>query len=52
MIECVDSEFYTWYKLDPNDPKHREYINDFWAWDGQFELKEGRKEFNQGKIFK
>jgi elongation factor 1-gamma len=52
MIECGDSELYNWRKLDPNDPKHREYINDFWAWDGQFELKEGVKKFNQGKTFK
>jgi len=52
MLECEDSELYEWKKLDSKDPKHREYINDFWAWEGSFELKQGKKKVNQGKAFK
>jgi len=48
MIECDDSEHYTWRKADTNDAATRELINDFFAWDGSF----GGKKFNQGKIFK
>jgi elongation factor 1-gamma len=48
MIECDDSEHYTWTKVDINNAEQKEQVNNFWAWDG---FKEA-KPFNQGKVFK
>jgi elongation factor 1-gamma len=48
MLECDDYEHYEWKKADTDDSKTKELINDFWAWDGNF----NGKKFTQGKIFK
>lgn len=44
MVECDDSECYTWVKANTDDSAVREKINAFWAWDFP--------RFNQGKTFK
>lgn len=44
----VDNESYDWKKLDPKDEKTKKMVNEYWAWEGDFE----GKKFNQGKIFK
>ncbi len=44
----IDYESYSWTKLDPSDPKTKVLVNEYFAWDGEFE----GKTVNQGKIFK
>jgi len=48
MKEVDDCELYDWRKADLGDAATVELINDFWAWDGNFN---GRK-FNRAKAFK
>jgi len=50
MTECDDAEHFNWKKINHEDTKSREIIQDYFAWDGKFD---GRvKSFNQGKVFK
>lgn len=44
----IDYESYDWKKLDPKDPKTKKLVNEYFAWEGDFD----GKKFNQGKIFK
>lgn len=44
----IDYESYTWKKLDPNDAEAKKLVNEYFAWEGNFD----GKKFNQGKIFK
>ncbi|KAK7105071.1 hypothetical protein V1264_019689 [Littorina saxatilis] len=44
----IDYESYKWTKLNPDDPKDKKTINEYWLWEGDF----GGKKFNQGKIYK
>jgi len=44
----IDYESYKWTKLDPKDEKTKKMVNEYWAWEGDFD----GKKFNQGKIFK
>jgi elongation factor 1-gamma len=44
----IDYESYKWTKLDPKDEKTKKIVNEYWAWEGDFD----GKKFNQGKIFK
>jgi len=44
MLECDDSEHYTWTKVNTDDAEQRERVNQFWAWD--------MPRFNQAKAFK
>lgn len=44
----TDYESYTWKKLDPTDPGAKKLVNEYFAWEGDF----NGKKFNQGKIFK
>lgn len=44
----VDYESYKWTKLSVDDEKTKKMVNDFFAWEGDF----NGKKFNQGKIFK
>lgn len=44
----VDYESYKWTKLSVDDEKTKKLVNDFFAWEGDF----NGKKFNQGKIFK
>jgi len=44
----VDYESYDWQKLDPDDPKTKTMVKEYFSWEGDF----GGKKFNQGKIFK
>ncbi|PRP80070.1 glutathione S-transferase domain-containing protein [Planoprotostelium fungivorum] len=48
LIECDDSEHYNWRQINIEDPKDKELVQDFWAWDGEF----GGKKFNQAKNFR
>jgi elongation factor 1-gamma len=50
MSECDDAEHFEWKKIDTEDPKVRELIGDFFAWDGNFGGR--RLKFNQGKVYK
>jgi len=50
MSECDDAEHYDWKKINHEDPQIKEFIEDFFAWDGKFAGKS--KPFNQGKIYK
>jgi len=50
MGECDDAEHYDWKKIDHEDVKVREFIQDYFAWDGKFGGK--TKPFNEGKIYK
>jgi len=50
MRESDDAELYDWKKLNYEDTKTREFIEDFFAWDGKFEGK--TKRFNQAKVYK
>jgi len=49
MKECDDFELYDWKKIDHADPKHRTLIEDFFAWDGEFN---GDGKPAAGKVFK
>jgi len=49
MKETDDYLNFDWKKLDSADPKTKDLVNDFFAWDGSFG---GRSAYNQGKIFK
>jgi len=44
----VDYESYDWKKLDAKDEKTKKLVNEYLAWEGDFD----GKKFNQGKIFK
>ncbi|CAD5225759.1 unnamed protein product [Bursaphelenchus okinawaensis] len=44
----VDYESYAWKKLDASDEKTKKTVNEYLAWEGDFD----GKKFNQGKIFK
>lgn len=44
----VDSESYSWKKLDPDNEEHKKMVNEYLLWEGDF----GGKKFNQGKVFK
>jgi elongation factor 1-gamma len=44
----IDYESYTWTKLDPNSPDTKKRVDEYLAWEGDFD----GKKFNQGKIFK
>jgi len=50
LKESDDYEHHTWRKADLSNAKDKSAVEDFWAWNGQFE---GRPSFNdQGKVFK
>jgi len=49
MKECDDYELYTWTRLDPKDDKTKATVNEFFAWEGDFE---GKGKPSQGKTFK
>jgi len=44
----TDFESYTWKQLDPTNADAKKTVNEYFAWEGQF----NGKKFNQGKIFK
>jgi len=44
----TDFESYTWKKLDPTNADAKKIVNEYFAWEGEF----NGKKFNQGKIFK
>ena len=44
----VDYESYEWKKLDINSEETKKMVQEFFAWEGDF----NGKTFNQGKIFK
>jgi len=44
----IDYESYTWTKLDPNSPDTKKKVDQYLAWEGDFD----GKKFNQGKIYK
>lgn len=44
----IDYESYKWTKLNPEDPKTKELVKEYFTWEGKFD----GKSFNQGKIFK
>ncbi|CAF0800021.1 unnamed protein product [Didymodactylos carnosus] len=44
----TDYESYTWSKLNPDDEKTKQLVEQFFAWEGEH----NGKSFNQGKIFK
>jgi elongation factor 1-gamma len=44
----IDYESYDWKKLDPDDPKTKKTVEEYFKWAGDFD----GKKFNQGKIFK
>ncbi|XP_014665057.1 PREDICTED: elongation factor 1-gamma-like [Priapulus caudatus] len=43
-----DYESYTWKKLDADSPETKKMVDEYFAWEGDFD----GKKFNQGKIFK
>jgi len=49
MVDCDDYELYTWKKLDHADAAHRKMIDEFFAWEGDFEA---RGKPSEGKTFK
>merc|ERR1711990_85084 len=49
MVECDDSEHYTWRKLDHTNAADKKLLEDFWAWDG--ETFDGTT-VQGGKVFK
>ncbi|KAK4526145.1 hypothetical protein GAYE_SCF20G4059 [Galdieria yellowstonensis] len=51
MKEGVDFDAYEFSKLDPNNPKDRTLVENFFAWDGDFSSITN-KPVNQGKVFK
>ncbi|XP_077995519.1 elongation factor 1-gamma-like [Glandiceps talaboti] len=44
----TDSASYTWTKMNPDDPKDKKKIEDYFSWEGDFD----GKKLNQGKVFK
>ena len=44
----IDYESYDWKKLDPTSPETKKMVQEYFAWEGDFD----GKKFNQGKIFK
>lgn len=44
----IDYGSYEWKKLDTSDPAVKKLVNEYLAWEGDFD----GKKFNQGKIFK
>jgi len=50
--EVEDSELYDWSRVDTDDEKQRKIVDNFWCWDGDFDVYSGGLPFNQGKIFK
>jgi len=45
---AVDYESYNWKKLDADTPETKKLVQEYFAWEGDFD----GKKFNQGKIFK
>jgi len=48
MKECDDSEHYEWTRADINDAAQKKKLEDYFAWDGEFQ----GKKFLSGKVFK
>jgi elongation factor 1-gamma len=49
MTECDDCELYSWRKADIDNPKDKALVEDYLAWNGEFD---GRVFKDQGKVFK
>lgn len=47
-----DYESYSFTKLDPKDPKDREFVEDQWSWDKPLVVDGKTYEFADGKVFK
>jgi len=47
-----DYESYSFTKLDPKNPKDREFVEDQWAWDKPIVVDGKTYEFADGKVFK
>lgn len=47
-----DYESYEFTKLDPKDPKDKEFVRSMWSWDKPVEVKGKTYEFADGKVFK
>ena len=47
-----DYESYSFTKLDPKNPKDREFVEDQWSWDKPIVVDGKTYEFADGKVFK
>jgi len=47
-----DYESYEFTKLDPNDAKDKEFLDDMWSWDKPIVVEGKTYEWADGKVFK